>query len=378
VRGDDVSARSTARLAASVVAVVALVAACAPEPVAEPGETQPEPQADAAPSAPSGARVGVVLSPADDWHPAVIDSMRRDVRIVQSMARQGVYEIRTLVPDDEVFVPDLVGLLVNDRHDLTCALTTGASSTVRAHHQQVPQRRFCAVVTTVLTTEEDPGFDVVVLRTAELGYVVGVAAAEAADDGVSVLLGPHDLERGRFRDGLRAALSTTTVIEPDPELAPVDAVVAAVAEGADVVIVGGGPDGAEVAAAAVEAGARVLVPDPLASAVDASALVLSWRVRWDRVLRGPVDRLLGRDEGVPLVLGLSENAFVFRFGPAAPAGTNAAVRQASEEIMTGVRDPLGNGPVPPGRRSSRRSRRSTTGSSRAGSPAATDADPGWT
>jgi basic membrane lipoprotein Med (substrate-binding protein (PBP1-ABC) superfamily) len=334
-----------ARRAAAVVAFTALLAAgCTAEPPEDPVAQVPADPVAPIGQTSLGARVGVVLPPADAWHPAVTDAMLRDVRVVQSMARQGVREIRTVTPDSEVFVADLIQLLAQDRFELTCALTTNASSVVRQQHAQLPHKRFCAVVTAPLTAEEDPGFDVVVLRIAELGYVVGTAAALAAEGGgVTYALAPHELERGRFRDGMLTALAAETVVEPDPELELVAAVLAAIGEGADVVVVGGGPQATEVAAAAVEAGAQVLVPDALAGAVDPAATVMTWRVRWDRVLRAPVDRLLDRDDGVPLSLGFAENAFVIRFGTGTPQGVNAVVGQVTEEIVTGQRDPTGNG-----------------------------------
>jgi len=299
---------------------------------------------------PVGARIGVVLPPADAWHPDIIDEMRRDLAVVRATAREGVHELSSYVPDSEMFVADLVGYIANRGFDVTCALTTGSSSVVRHQHTNLPQQRFCALVTATLSTEEEPGFDLMVLRTAEFGHVVGVAAAAASQEAVGYVLAPHDLERGRFRDGLVAALAATNVVDLDPDLDGVVAAVTAVEQGADVVIIGGGPWAVEAAEAAIARGARVVVPDVIARRLDEDAVVATWRIQWHRVLRGPVDRLLEREAVVPLVQGVAEGVLVMRFGGDAPFGVNAEVNRAIRELSDGFRGALDprSSPLGPG------------------------------
>ncbi|MEX2561734.1 MAG: hypothetical protein WD358_00625 [Nitriliruptoraceae bacterium] len=316
--------------------------AVTPPAIVEPVE-EPTP-------APVGVRIGVVLPPADAWHPDIIDEMRRDLAVVRATAREGVHELASYVPDSEMFIGDLVGYLAAAGFDITCALTTGSSSAVRQQHANLPQQRFCALVTATLPTEEAPGFDLMVLRTAEFGHVVGVAAAAASEEAVGYVLAPHDLEQGRFRDGLLAALATTNVVDVDPELDGVAAAVSAMEQGADVVVIGGGPWAVEAAEAAIARGARVVVPDAIARRLDDDAVVATWRIQWHRVLRGPVDRLLEREAVVPLTQGVAEGVLVMRFGGDVPFGVNAQVNRAIRELSEGVRGPLDprSSPLGPG------------------------------
>ncbi len=343
--------RTVARRCTGAVAVLMLLVACADAPANDAAE----PPVDAAggerdvSSAPAGLSVGVVLPPSDVLHPATIDEIRSELALVRVMSQPGVREIRLQVPDEQVFAPDLARFLAHGRADLTCAMTPGMSGVMRELRAQLPTQRFCAMVTATLGVEEPEGFDLVVLRTEQLGHVVGAAAAQAADPAaVAVALSSHELERGRFDDGLRAALAGTDLVERDLDLEPAASIADAVDRGAGVVVIGSRPDAIELAEAAIDAGALVVVPDELVDELGRDAVVVSWRILWNRLLRGPVDRLLERDQPAPIELGLEQGVFVLRFGEGTPAGVNAAVGAVIDEIVAGTRDPLdpvGAGPV---------------------------------
>lgn len=323
----------------AIAAALLVAAACAPSApvvVAELGRENP---ADA--NGTAGARVDVILPPADAFHPAVIEEIGRDVAVVHTMSRPGVALVRSLVPDEDVFVRDFVAHLASSRTDLTCAITTGATSAVRAAHADAPYRRFCALVTTDLGTDEPDGFDLVVLRTAEFGHLVGAAAASASDTGiVAVALAPHDLEQGRFREGLVAALAGVEVTEITSDDDAAEMVAEAVAGGADVVVVGGGPRSVEFAEEAIAGGARLVTPSAIAAALDPDAVVATWRIQWHRVVRGPVDRLLEREPPAPMNLGLAEGTLVLRVRPVAPAAVNTVVGETIRRIIEGELDPI--------------------------------------
>lgn len=279
----------------------------------------------------------MVLPASDAWHPAMIEAMRRDLDVVRITGREQIHDLRGHAPDADLFVADVLGYLATRNLDLTCALTTSSSSVVRQLHADQPDRKFCALVTSELTTQEAPGFDLMVLKTAELGHVVGAAAAAASSEAVGYVLAPHDLERGRFRDGLVAGASLGTVVTTDAEADGVEAVNALLSAGADVVVIGGGPWAQAAADVAVAAGAKIIVPDDIRRLVDEQAIVATWRIQWHRVLRGPVDRLLGRDVPAPLIQGMAQGPFVVRVGPAASAVVNAEINRAIRELGDGRR-----------------------------------------
>ncbi|MEX0869712.1 MAG: hypothetical protein WD011_08570 [Nitriliruptoraceae bacterium] len=333
------------RTVACVLAVT-VATACSSPPIDPPtGDEIAADDVDV--PAPSGSRVGVVLPPADEFDPRILDGIRRDANLVQIMGADQVRDVRVVTPDDDVFVSDLVDLLTRDRYELTCALTTGASTAVRSAYDDAPDQRFCLLVTTELDTEEPAGLSVAVLRTAELGYVVGTIAAAATTSGtVAVVLGPHDLERGRLRDGMLAALAGVDVVDRQIDDDPTEVLATAIEAGADVVIVGSGPRAAEVAAAAIDADLAVLAPSAVVDEFDRASLVATWRIQWHRVLRGPVDRLLGRANPAPLSVGLAEDAFVISPGSSMTPTVNARMRTAITRLVDGGFDPLAPEPAP--------------------------------
>lgn len=324
---------------AAVGVSLGLATACASDIVATP-PALPERIQEAPAAAPTGARIGVVLPPSDAWHPEMIEEMRRDLSIVRATGREHVHQLVSHAPDSGIFLADLIGYVAAQGLDLTCALTTGSSSIIRQQHADLPRQRFCALVTTELSSEEADGFDLMVLKTGELGHVVGVAAAAASQEAVGYVLAADDLERGRFRDGLVAALAAGAIVDTNGGLSGVEAAVAAVADGADVVVIGGGPWAEEAAVAVVAVGAKVVVPEAIARFLDDDDVVATWRIQWHRVLRGPVDRLLEREAAAPLIQGVAQGPFVVRVGAAAPLGVNAAVSRAIRELSDASRDPL--------------------------------------
>ncbi len=330
-----------------VAVALLVVAGCVsddPEPVDQPPETT---DAEPAPAV-QEAFVEVILPPRDAFAPGMLDGMARDVQLVATVTRADVRSIRSTVPDRDVFVADLVHHLASGRAALTCALTSGASGAVREAHANLPQKRFCTLMTSEPASDAREGIDVVVLRTAELGHLVGAAAAAAAgDDEVAVFLAPHDLEQGRFADGLRAGLSGHAEISPDPEADPVTEAARMVDEGARVVVVGAHPRGPEIAQAVVDAGGQVVAAWSVAGDLDGGGVVLTWRILFDRVLRGPVDRLVGRPDPAPLRLGFAEGVFVTELGTGATLAVSATVSRVRDELVAGTLDPY-VGPVEDG------------------------------
>ncbi len=317
-----------------------LLLACTDSPAPSPTPVVEEPAEDDAP-APTGARVGVVLPPSNQFDPRVLDAMERDVQLVQTMGGQHIRSIRVVKPDEDVFVGDVVDLLARDELDLTCALTTGASSAVRAAFENAPHQHFCLLVTTELDTDEPPQLAVSVLRTAELGYVLGALAAAASEAGtIAVLLSPHDLERGRLRDGALAAIGDSAqVIERAVDDDPLEVIDEAIAQGADIALVGSGPLAEQVAERALAAGMRVIAPQVIAQSLDTDGIIATWRVQWHRILRGPVDRLLEREEAVPLSVGLAEDAFVISAGAAMSPALDSVFQFVVSGILRGDIDP---------------------------------------
>ncbi|MEX0705230.1 MAG: hypothetical protein WD041_01285 [Nitriliruptoraceae bacterium] len=337
------------------VAVVLLVAgACAPD-VVEPVVDEPDPIDVEPEPVIQGALVEVILPPRDAIGSGMLDAMVRDVQLVATVTRADIRSIRSTVPDRDVFVADLVHHLAAGRAALTCALTSGASSAVREAHANLPQKRFCTLVTSDTGADVRDGLDVVVLRTAELGHLVGAVAAAAAGDGpVATFLAPHDLEQGRFAEGLRAGLAGHAEVTPAPDADPVAEAARVVADGAQVVIVGAHPRGTEIAQAVVDAGGRVVAAESVTDGLDGVGVVLTWRILFDRALRGPVDRLVGRADPAPLDLGFAEGVFVTEPGPDASLTVSATVTRVRGALSAGTLDPFTGPPtadssgVPPG------------------------------
>ncbi len=308
----------------------------------EPEEPAPEPAPaveDEEPAALLGAQVVVVLPPRTSLSAEVAAAMEDDLQRLADEYDEEVRVVRTRYPDDAVFVRDVAGLSVREGADLLCvfgAVGRQVTSDLRELH---PASRFCAVTPNDPPEEPEDRVDIVALRVVELGHLLGAATVALADgEAVALALGPTELQRGRFREGLEAALGTTPIIDLDEEIPPEEAVTAAVEDGAAVVLVGTGPDAALQTEAAIEAGAQVITHRSLAGSGDEVAL--TWHIRWDLALAPAIDRFLGRSGPAELDLGLTDGIFELELGEGAPAGLEAVLAAVEELIVEGERDPF--------------------------------------
>lgn len=308
----------------------------------EPDEAAPEPAPvveDEEPAPLLGAEVVVVLPPRTTLSAEVASAIDDDLQRLAGEYDDEVRVVRTSHPDDAVFVRDVAGLSVREGADLLCVFGAVGRQLASDLRELYPVGRFCSVTPNDPPEEPEDRVDVVALRVVELGNLLGAAAVELADgDPVVVALGPTELQRGRFREGLEAALGSTTVVEPDEELPPDEAVAAAVEDGAAVVLVGTGPDAAIQTEAAIEAGAHVITHRSLVGAGDEVAL--TWHVRWDLALAPAMDRFLGRPEANELDVGLADGIFELEVGPAAPGGLEAVMAAVEDQLLEGERDPF--------------------------------------
>ena len=286
-----------------------------------------------------GAEVVVVLPPRTSLSTEVAAAIDEDLQRLAGEYGEEIRVVRTRYPDDAAFVRDIAGLSVREGADLLCVFGAVGRQLTTDLRELHPVSRFCAV--TPNDAPEEPGdrVDVVALRVVELGNLLGAATVELADGAPVVLaLGPNELQRGRFREGLEAALGPAPVIELDEELPPDEAVAAAVEEGAAVVLVGTGPDAAIQTEAAIESGAHVITHRSLAGS--GTEVALTWKVRWDLALAPAIDRFLGRPGVVELDVGLTDGIFELVIGEGAPAGLEAVLAGVEEQIVEGERDPF--------------------------------------
>lgn len=340
-----VARRATAALVAVVLVVVG---GCAEDPAPPP--EAPE-LVDVTPPPPVGAKVGVVLPTAGTLHPLVLDHVRADLAALARRVTGDVREVRGLLPDAPAFVADLGVFLAEEGADLVCVLTPDGVAVVRAQQRLVPDRRYCALGGTS-TADPPEGIDLVLPRLDELGHLVGAGLAAAVRPGgaVALAIAPTELEAGRFSEGLRAALAHTDTLEVDRSLPPEEVVAAVVAAGAEALVVGSGPRAPDLVAAAVAAGIRVVGPEAVVASLQPEEIVVSWRVRWDVVLRGPVDRLLGRELPAPLSPGVNEDAFWVSLGRGLSARVVTEIERVERSLERGELDPLApppGGPILP-------------------------------
>lgn len=308
----------------------------------EPEEAAPEPAPvteDEEPAPLLGAEVVVVLPPRTTLSAEVAAAIDEDLQRLGGEYDEEIRVVRTRYPDDAAFVRDIAALSVREGSDLLCVFGAVGRQLTSDLQELHPVSRFCSVTPNDPPEEPEDRVDVVALRVVELGNLLGAAAVELADgDPVVLALGPNELQRGRFREGLEAALGQTPIIELDEELPPDEAVDAAVADGAAVVLVGTGPDAAIQTEAAIEAGAHVITHRSLAGPRDEVAL--TWQIRWDLALAPAIDRFLGRPGVVQLDVGLTDGIFELAVGEGSPAGLEAVLAGVEEQLLEGERDPF--------------------------------------
>ena len=336
------------------VLAFALLAGCTstsePPPLPEPPVEE-----SAAPSAPSGATVGIVLPPRSGLDPAHLAVLERDVARVADGFGPTLRDVRTYVPDAPEFVSDLAVMLADRSTDLVCALGPDAAATVTPLADLYRAVDFCATPADP-SGDDDPSVSRVGVRAEELGHLVGVAARRSAGAGpVGVVLGGDDITGATFREGLLAGLAGVAVIEAELEDGDTlsDGVAQVLADGATVVVIDGAA-GASAAAARAAEQAVVVAPAAIGVGPDvADRLVLSWRVRWDQLLRSPIRRALGEIDRGGHVVGFANDAFELVPGAAASPTLLEALQTAVAEVVSGAQDPREpstGAPVDPGSR----------------------------
>ena len=327
-------------LATVTLGALLLLAACTDgEPDAEPSPAPEAEGADEAEDPPAtGLRIGVVLPPRDLGAADEVEAGPLGLDRLDTGHRDDVAELRTVVPDAAVFVPDVARLLVAEGYDLVCVLGRDAAEVVAELARRHAATDFCAAPAEPADEEAPGNLLLVDVAMAELGHIVGVTLHELAGDDPVALLGVGNRAGGEsFRSGLRAGAGATPLREARGDLEDLEAEIDAALDDEVVAIaVDAGPDAAELVAGFEEV--AVLAPVSLLSEEDAGAL--RWRVRWERVLEVVLAHLLNGETELPRVLGVAEEAFAIDHGPQAGGALVDAVEEAMGELERGERDPL--------------------------------------
>ncbi len=340
------SARSRHSPARVVIAVLLGLALCActdngaPDPV-EPEESAEDPE----PPPQVGIDAAVVLPPRSATAAPTITAIDVDLQVLEAANQPELGSVRGLTPDEPVFVRDLARFAGQRGADLTCVLGDDGHDVVMDLHRLHPAARFCAVVVTEPETPSAAGIDVLVLRSAEVGHVVGRAAEALPGDRVAVAVGGGALEQGPFLEGLRAGLGGVGVtMLDDADLDGEELVRRAVAAGTTTIVVGTDDRAPAVIAAARTAGLAIVAPAELAS--DGDGVAVTWRVRWDRILQPSIDRAVGRTEPAGLSMGFAEGVFDVQV-VSGPVSLDTLVPELIADIERGALDPLTAAPPPP-------------------------------
>lgn len=338
-------------LVAGSLVLVALLVGCTDAGDPPQQDPEPAPGTEVAPP-PIGVDAAVVLPARSATAPATLAALSVDLNVLETANQPEIRQVRVLTPDEPVFVRDLAEFAGRDSADLTCVLEDDGARIVTDLHDLRPAARYCAVVGTAPEEPPPDGIDLLVLRVRELGHVVGVAAAALPSEHVGVAAGGSDLPLDGFIDGLLAGLGETTVTRMEQDGSPNEdgeeppdpatRIARAVAAGVDTVVLGWGSDAPALAAAAQQAGLRVVGPQELAADDEDRSFAVTWRIRWDRVLQPAVDRVVERSDPAERSVGFGQGVFELRL----PGGTpqlEDLVDQVIAELTTGVRDPL----IPP-------------------------------
>lgn len=337
--------RAATALGLLVAVMLAMVAGCTTEdaPGPPPPGTQ-DPTSSASPS-PTGLRVAVVLPPRPGLGVGQTSALERELRALGEELAPGITELRLVRADTDAFVEDLAVLLAGRDYDLVCLLHRDAGRAALEARRLVPDSALCALPD-VLPPDEDAevvdGLVGVELRTAELGHLVGVAAATTVGSGtVGVVLDPLRLGASGFREGLRAGIGDREVVEVAVRegMDVTAAVEEVMSSGIDVLVLDAG-QGAEQALAVAAAEVPVLAPGVLlVSGELAGAASLSWRIRWGEVLRLVLEDLLEGTVTPHRSLGLVDEAFELAPGPRSGLAVRNRLEQVDDELRRGVRDP---------------------------------------
>ncbi|TVR37470.1 MAG: hypothetical protein EA388_01505 [Nitriliruptor sp.] len=315
-----------------------VIGACTPTEDTSVDEPAPEVE-DVEPSPQVGAVAAVVLPPRSRTTTPVLDAIDVDLRVLESGNEPELGTVRTLIPDEVVFVRDLALYAGQRAADLTCVLGPEGPSLVDELATLRPAARYCAIVG--IPPEEPPPseIDLLIVRAEELGHVVGMATAALPGERFAIATATTDLEGERFVDGFVAGLGQREAVLLDDEDEPSQIVARALADDVDGILVGSGHEAAAIADAARAADIPLIGPQALADAGDDEGFAVTWGIRWDRILQPSVDRLVGRSQPRGLSLGFSEGIFDVR-SPVGSARIEELIEQAIAEIGDGTRDPL--------------------------------------
>jgi hypothetical protein len=334
----------TRQVAGAVVALVIGLSACTG---ADPGEEEPAPaptEETTTDAAPLGVNVGVVLPPRVGLDAAATDRLEEDLARLADRFGPDLRSVQVMTPPTAELASDLAAVLTDRGTQLVCVIGPGALDTVLAEVELHPDLRFCAapVADGTALPEQVVGRDV---RAEELGRVVGTVAATVGSGPVGLVAGSDELAVGAFRSGLRAGLGDRELVEADGPAA--EAVEQVLAEGASVVVLDPGADASRAVQTATGS-VPVLVPAGLVSlAAEEEAVVLTWRVRWDRLVAAAVEAHLDVDPPPPVSLGMAEGLFEVTLGPAAPAGAEPALEAVLAALIPAAADdepdPAGDG-----------------------------------
>ncbi|MFO7960545.1 MAG: hypothetical protein R6U94_06335 [Nitriliruptoraceae bacterium] len=314
-------------------------------------------------AAPAGRVVEIVLPARSRLAPPVAEGLEVRLGALAAGLPGDIDSLAVRAPDDEAFVPDLLELAAAEGAGLVCALGPQVADDADRTAVRHGATRVCAmpVALPVLdderTIEPTPAVRVDV-PVEELGFLVGVAAQTAARGAVAdaiadaedarpegpvrgpvtasprvaLLLGGDELPSARFRAGLLEGLGPVEVIEPATSDTPPDeALEEVLVAGAQVVVVDGGPEAAQIVAA-LDGQAEVVGPIDLWDDDLPPEVALAYRLRWEVVVSVVLDSFAGPGElGGPVLLGAQDGVLELSAGPG-QAAILAAVEAARAEL----------------------------------------------
>jgi len=357
-------------LTAAVLIAVFGAVACTSSATDDAPLTAEAPPLEEPVAAPAGRDVEIVLPARATLAPPVAAGLEERLGALTGTLPEGVDSLSVRVPDEAVFVPDLLELAAAEGTGLVCAI--GPEVVPEADRTAIRHAgtRVCAMPGEGPTSGEEatdeptPAVRVDV-PVEELGELVGTAAATAArvaadaaaaadDDAtdgadgeeaegsepedppavtprIGLLLTGDELPSARFRTGLLRGLGAVESVEPASDLPPLEALEEVLSAGVQVVVVDGGA-GAGPIVAELDGRAGIVGPADLWGDDLPAGVVLAYRLRWDAVLSAVLERFAGEGEfpaSVPL--GIADGALELRPGPE-QAATQAAVDAVRTEL----------------------------------------------